>query len=413
MTELATPRHWTTKLGNSFINRDIPGGSEIVVSADPVVDPDPPPSSLRVAWWSEEFQAEVELRKEKQPDLRIALSKLAQPEAGQRIIGFQNLIDLIMNSNDSKTRQWEELFFELFILEPDLLTTNTTLDYLGRWLSPGSTEGLVSLNRLQSAYYANRLFTQLAFFEPATPHKNLMKRRTDALAKQSATLGMTITNGNDADARGRETESAVASEQWNYVVQNCWSAPARCAIVIQPLYELTKDKLDRTLLNQFRIRAIESILDVDQSRWKDLTEAIAQAIEVADEIRVNNWIRYFQTVEDREFGDFLGQLLIKKTGISPATNRLSEIKRLLSEVRMSYQNRLFQPILERNQRVEKYSSQAQQATKLHPTDVQPEVIARIAFAANVSLAMANAAQRDDQLFDDVDELLNNLVVNLI
>ncbi len=260
---------------------------------------------------------------------------------------------------------------------------------------------------MQSAYRANSLFSQLALFKLALDDESSVDRQKNVLKKQSAILGLTIASPAEAVALRRDTESALALEQWNVVLQNCWSTPARCAILIQPLYDLTRDKLDRSLLNQFRMRAIEAILDVDPSRWQDLTSPIAEAIEVADEIRVNNWIRRYLAADNGEFGDFLGQLLVKKTGVSPAINRPAEIRQLLSQFRLSYQNRIFQPILDRNQAVEKNSHLVQQAVTLRSIDAQPGLIAKISFAANVSLAMANAAGRGGEGFAEVDDLLDD------
>jgi hypothetical protein len=394
---------WLEKLEQLFVEQPL-----AVVPADPKAGLVPPPIPRRVDWWTEEFQAEIELLKENQPDLQLAMTKVADPDAGQRASGFRDLIDWIVQSEDSQiTSQWESRFCELFFLEPDPVTANSALNFLGEWLAPEQAGDRLGFVGLQAAYRANRLFNQLELFEPAKNDATLLKRQTSAFEKHSAILGQAIASTPNADVLQHESESAVALGQWNHVVQACWSTPARCAIVVQPLYDLTKDKLDRTLLNQFRARAIESILDVDPSRWKDLTAPISQAIEVADEIRVNNWIRYYQSIEDRDFSDFLGQLLVRKTGVTPDTNRPADIEQALSEVRLQYQNNVFQPILERNQAVDKLSAQAQQAAKLQTMDNQPELIAKIAFAANLSLAMANAAWRNDQGFAQIDDLLND------
>lgn len=394
---------WLEKIEQLLVNQ-----SEVEVPVDPIVGLEPEPTPKRVEWWSEDFQAEIELLQENQPQLRSAISKIADPDPVERVLGFQNLIDVIIQSDDfQKTGQWEPWFCELFYLEPDLVTVNACLDYLGECLQPATAADRINFARLQAAYHANRLFNQLVLFDVVPNDGSLEDRQKYVLEKQSTVLGSTVSKNVDADALQRETESAVALAQWNDVVQNCWSRPARCAIVVQPLYELTKDKLDETLLNQFRTRALESILDVDQSRWKDLKLAIAQAIGAADDIRVNNWIRFYQAVDDRDFSDFLGELLIKKTGVSPINNRPAEIKQALSEVRLGYQNLIFQPILQRNQAVEKYSLQVQQAANRQPVDHQPESIAQVAFAANLSLAMANAARGDGQDFAEIDDRLKD------
>ena len=85
---------WLEKLEKLIVNQ-----TAIVVPEDPIGSLVPAPR--RVDWWSEDFQAEIELLKEDQPDLRFAISKIAESDPGERIMGFRNLIDLIIRSEDS------------------------------------------------------------------------------------------------------------------------------------------------------------------------------------------------------------------------------------------------------------------------------------------------------------------------
>lgn len=364
----------------------------------PFVDkPLAPPTTT---WLDLNLQQRVSRARETMPRMREGLSKLENSNPDQRVLGYQDVFDVLC-SQEFAEDEFELLVADILFRDPDESCTQQAIEHLGSYLEVKTDTLVINMNRIDRAFRANAMLVMLGFYVPNEAAPSTPTRQQQVLRQVTRSLDKEI-DVSDPKLFLERSEASLAAESWNHLVQNCWSSPSRFAAHVQPLYELTKNKMERTLANQFRQRAINAILDVDPSRWRDLQVPIRKAIEFSDNTRVNEWIRSFLSVENRDYADFLAKELLIRTKLEPHSSERSVVRRALTDYRMTFQRKKLEPLLTRNNRVTRLVFQAENFAADFEKPASPEAIAKLAFATNLSLAIVNIANQRQRSFDFFD-----------
>ncbi len=359
-------------------------------------------SESTVDWWNEEVAEAFDSLAENHPKIRSAIKKISAVEPDTRVEGFVQIAEFVCEISEGQGEDVVELLVEAYCREPDDRVGSEAMEQLLDRLSPTENR-LPNRDEFEVGFRVQKMLNQFWFLTREQSETNERFTERNKLVGEAIFDHFGVPPDDlSPDELDRQTESLLAQDQWDHIVRNSWTSAAQASVLIKPLYDLTLGKMDRALANQLRARAIEEILRVDEGHWKELRESIEHAIKVSDDIKVVNWIEIYESSSSREFGDFLGRLLVAKSEVPVESNQRSDVATALANVRMRYLTRRLQPLVSRNDLASDFSNKSMGKAGVQEFEMTPQSVARLAFAANAALALANAMDNRDREFDQFD-----------
>lgn len=238
---------------------------------------------------------------------------------------------------------------------------------------------------------------------------HLESRRKSLLNLLRTKTGLKLSDPSSADTAAIET--AIATSQWNRLIESSYRSPGRSSILVEPLLDLTENKLPPSQLQQIASRSIRTIALADKTQWQNMRDPILAVILTADEVQRIEWIDLWLDHYDGSVGfrDFTGKILVTQSNKQPKPAARDYASFLLSE-RSDWRNRKFKFALLRQQKIRSRFDQLRPFMKsTADTKVNPDLIFQTALTANLCLeAMAimdSGRGGDDSAWNEVDARL--------
>lgn len=355
-------------------------------------------------WWTELINEKTSALAGSNDWFSKTVLQIASPVAENRRSGYQQLVKSLVENDFREQDRLDELFSAYYFAEPDDLIAAEIAARIESALRPSSSSMPADIESVGAAFRANRLLARLLF-----PDEEQFVSDVDIAERKSLlAASVRLAPGLDPEAMNyqsyRDQSSRIlAIDQWNHLLQTSWSAPSRAAKVVQPLYDQTVDLLERPMVNQFRMRSIESTLNADPSRFSDMQNAISEAIRAADEIKVQEWIRYYFTIEEGALNEFLGSELLRRCELEPDSG--TDVRSALTVYRESYQNRLLTPVVARSEQAAQVANEVLDAVGANNEGYSPQLIAESVRASNAALAFAVAIESASENFSAFDSIV--------
>lgn len=362
-------------------------------------------------WASSNLIEEVVAGCESEPLYEIAAKDLFNTLTKSRGQKYSSLVQdhLVSNAPDKSQRQYWALLRRLYFAEPNEANAAQLIFPLVKSITIGrskatSEESQLRKSRIGRAYRANKLLAEIIF--PAKPlsSEKFLRRKAAAI---NAVLPVAPNQIASLDRVGFEKQTAtlIATQQWNHELGLAYAAPNRAAGLLESIEQFSRPYLKPQVLNLYRSRAIDSLLDANSVDWKLMKKPIERGIAVADEKQLSQWISRARKNQNRDFNRFLLDRLVSKTGIKPATNSRFDIEAELTE----FQNRSYpahvREMLVRLKRANEIVSRIERSVSNLSTDTTrmaaefesdvPDLIAKAAYASNLLLALEKSARELD------------------
>ena len=337
---------------------------------------------------------------------------LLNEDVEQRRLGYQRLVELAFQDSYEKRIQVEDVVCRLFYEDPDEVAAFAIVETASEFARLPEEEQSISMEAFQSQRYSNRILALIYYFSSTELNSNA----SADLKKRKRRLAAVVRAGSGVDPEQvpfselvRQSEFGLSVDQWSYLIQNTWSSPSRAAIMLQPTYEMTQSSLPSGSLKTFRKRLLQTILELDPSQWAQLRIPIRESVLASDEFGLIDWVDLYIDTSQAGFRDYVGPLLLEKAGIKLTTKRSTEVARAIEAYSREFRTRMLKPLLTRNKQIEISTNDLLESIQTTSPSVSPDLIAQIAFQANVNLAMTKQIRsgefRHDDDFLDLDRLL--------
>lgn len=334
------------------------------------------------------------------------IPKFASDQPSVRQDAYKEMTRIVFGDSkltSANQKQAVELLGEVYFTEPDDVAAGQILESIDASLADRRSQ---TVRSLKATYPANRLAALVyGYRDKGETFVNHQQRKRHLSKMLFNRTGYDLESLSFAEYI-QSSEQALAIEQWNGLIQNSWTSPARSAVLVESLNDLTADKLEPSTREQFRTRSLHTILEADRNSWRDLKQPIASAVKASDEVGVIDWIAVFET-GNVAFREFLGPKLATKVGLDP-TARFSDLEKELKAVRGSYRNRMLGSVLARNKQIDELMEKFLQR-EAAAGSVTPDFIAQAISLGNLSMEscqIINSGQaRDEMAYESLDESL--------
>ncbi len=324
------------------------------------------------------------------------LASQIRSEPDTRRAGYEHLVEAVCSNPLTHRKPAEDLICQLFFQEPDESLAFQMVDRACQFTRLPDAGFEATMNTFQSQIRANRLLALIYYYLlPVDGYENDVHARRQQLASRiGAVLGI--------QPQGRlfteyilQSEQGLAVDQWNYVITNCWASPGRAAALVQPLYDETRPRLAPESLRKFRLRLLKSILELDPRQWQSLRRPIRESIFACDEVELMEWIDLVVNCSSTELIEFAGPLLAEKADLKSAASPLGDVKSLLTEYSGGYRNRMLQPLLTQNSRIQRRTEEFLESVRATDRQVTPDLIAQLALETNLNLALCQKIRKNE------------------
>ncbi len=214
---------------------------------------------------------------------------------------------------------------------------------------------------------------------------NQNEQRADSLAQ--VLRNRTGVEWNDSVGPGVSSiESAIAIRQWNQLIQNAWTSAGRCSFLVEPLSDLTQTKLPAKSHSQFVSRSVRTIITADAGQWRNMKNAIRDAITAADEVQRIEWLEVWLDEFDgtKGFREFSAPLLVADDQKAVLTMR--EYESLIRSERSDWRNRQLRPALLRHQKIDAVIERLRPYLSTRSNSkTNPDLVCQAVSAANLCL----------------------------
>jgi hypothetical protein len=235
---------------------------------------------------------------------------------------------------------------------------------------------------------------------------NQNEQRADALAQ--VLKNRTGVKWNDSVGLGLSLiDSAIAIRQWNQLIQNAWTSPGRCSFLVEPLSSLTQSKLPAKPHSQYVSRSVRTIITADAGQWRNMKNAIRDAISTADEVQRIEWLDVWLDEFDgtKGFREFSAPLLF--AGVQKAVLTMRDYESLIRSERSGWRNRQLRPALLRHQKIDAAIEQLRPYFSPRANfKANPDLVYQAVSTANLCLeaiAITNDGRAgDESAWSDVD-----------
>ena len=205
-------------------------------------------------------------------------------------------------------------------------------------------------------------------------------------------------------------DAAIATDQWNQLIENSYRDPVRCSILVEPLQTLTESKLPTRDRQQFVSRSVRTIILADRSQWQNMKQPILSAIRSADEVQRMEWIDIWLDEFDGSIGFrrfAAGDLLPDAANQKQLTAR--EMENRMRAALSAWRNRKFEIALLRHGKIQKRFEQLKPIFESSNARVSPDLVYQAALTANLCLEamsiMDSGQASKEAVWTDVDAQL--------
>ena len=342
------------------------------------------------SWWSESTREMMTRLSDRKPWLAIQRGSLKSVVAEQRQQALVEVVQLACSEPMVDEPELFELIARLLVDEPNDDVFRHVIDSNLKRLSPSPRTVPSLIAEVETSLAAGRLILKISEWVGIEP----TSRTRAAVVDQTLTghLGSGI-ESLEPQRRGRYVATQIATDYWNQLIQTSWASPSRAANLLTPLLPLTRDLFPPAEFNQFRSRALLSILQTDSSQWRQLRAAIADAVEAADDVKLQQWISIFENCRDLEFRDFLGPALLGRNGDRTEALTRQEIRERLVKLQTDFRYRRHQSLLDRHQETKGEVQRALGELNIDGNLNRPNFVATLMRLSNQSLSLSIQVQR--------------------
>ena len=349
-------------------------------------------------WRSAETIGLIEqVERELQPPHKLKF-RLLDESARVRAEGYRELATAAVQQQFSDPQRIETLLGNLFFedLEEDAVTE--LVEPLLEVVRLASIEPAMAVKRFEQQLLANKLLATIYLSVHETPvDAALVAVRKQSLAERIHRRTGVSPQGLSIAEYLQRSEQTLAAEQWNYLIQNSWSQPAQVTALVEPLTNLTRSRLTLDVRSRLQSRLLQLLMEVKPDQWINLQPVLTEIVMAADEFELIEWIDLVRNSTHAKFQEFVGQLLLKRIGVSPASLRQADLVAALDRYSQDYGNQQLQPLLQRNERVENRTKQFLETLANLEQPVAPDQLAQLAVLVNIQLAVCQQLQKSDLL----------------
>ncbi len=408
---------WAWVLGAMALLLAVAGGSGVLwqmgwihfdgwqVDTDDGVEEGSPPSVVTAAWWSEESADRVAELLEAGQISHSVVAELKSESTEERARGLSALVDRCLQDLNGPV---EQMTVGMLLEEPSEDVVSGVIARMLERLSPVDDHFPSSVRAVREAFGISEILGRWAV--------------QSSLGKRALTVGAATESLADAvwgsfrfdrapvsisEYRMR-AGSVMANRFWAHLAGSSWASPGRAAALLPPLYEMTSDTMLPRDLKQYRSRTLFSILKGDQARWRILQPAIASAIEVSDEVKLQHWFALFEANRDREWRAFAGGELAKRISLAANQSVEAEVKAR----RIEFARRQHAPLIRQSEKVLELAESALSELNLGGRLDRPDLIARMAWANNLLMAFEREFRSGSGSYSETEHRLGEGVPEL-
>jgi len=274
------------------------------------------------------------------------LEQIADEDLSLRRAGYQELVRSACLEQGSDRRLRLNLACELYYADPDeesvMEIVGTIEDFLE--IHPGQ---LPSVQDLKDIFQVNDLIGMLLLYRPESENETTTRRGEIERLIESYVF-IPLETVDSQNAYRQLSEVAIATDQWNRVIQTAWNSPSQSAVLLQSLYELTQSKLEPQQIDGFRDDALLAIMESDVSSWRVLQAQIQRSVESCNDAKLNAWIAVFRNCKDDRLRDLLAESILPRIDIRPASRSREDIAIAIASFELQNRNRALLPMIKRN-----------------------------------------------------------------
>ena len=337
---------------------------------------------------------------------KASVEKILSDDVLRRGQAYQELVRASCEIDSPHQQEFITVLSRLFFEEPDDDTALQIIDSIHDLLTPIPAGETMLRRDLENDYRANRLLGGLFFSRPKTDRADTSVRILALKECLASDIGIPLGDVESLDQYLPIAENAIATEQWNRIIQSSWSSPSNAALIFESLYRLTQSRLSQNSLDEYRDELLLSIMKSDRSRWREFRSQISGSIESADDIRLAEWMAIYASAADEALRDLLGDLILKRINVQPQPRGRKDIAEAIQKRATEYRNRVLNPMIDRSEWVDKHFSRIMNLD--NSASILPDRIAQMALAVNVEFAfcsaLENATHIDDSSFLEFDRL---------
>jgi hypothetical protein len=384
---------------------------EQIFALNELTQPDPAPAEI-------ETPVEAEVEPKSKSKIESLFPAYADSFRSGTIEQRQQAIEaMIVQTLEAPQNENEQanVLREWYLAEPNPIVADRLVQVIDRSLSeqPVSNRN----QRLAMPYRAAEFSVGICIMEATTA---IESQRIEAI--ESIVRNRTSVSFADVKNALAKMEATIAVRQWSNLIQNSYSQPGRSSILIEPLADLTKTKLNQNQYQDFVSRSVRAVLMNDKSQWRNVKQAIKDSIASSDQIQQIEWIEIWLDEFDGSFGfrDYTSELLTRSRGIESELTML-ETESFLKTQRLNWRNRLLQPAIVRHQKINESISKLQPMFQAaQQQDADPDLIflavqlANICLESNSILQSGNAGNPSawseiDSQFSKLDQRLRDFM----
>jgi hypothetical protein len=336
------------------------------------------------------------------------IREMASSNVEQQSEGMSKLLALVAVRKGEELRDLQDFLANYFYACPEPMLPGKILNQVCEQLKLPESRVPVKTEKLQAIYSANRTLGHLKYFQPLKMQEDFAERQSRVESSIEDEFGQSPL-GDDLITYMATTSRVIAINQWNHLIQTSWASPNRTSLLIQPLFDLTQTRLQRTELNRLHRRTVMSVLESDQALWFDLKPEISQAVLESPDNTINTWINHYQTMSDEGYQEWLGLELVSRCGLELPSQTMAEVAASLQKVKTGNRREQFRELLSRNEKVDKLVEELQ--NDFRTAGGSPQLIAGVARAVNLSMFLSPADQSSFS-FDEFDLLYRRGSPNL-
>ena len=336
------------------------------------------------------------------------IEQITDEDLSLRRAGYQELVQTACLDQGSDRQLRLTLACELYYADPDeesaMEIVATIEDFLE--ILPGQ---LPSVQDLKDIFQVNDLIGMLILYRPDFKNDTATRKAVIEQLIESFVF-IPLESFDSLKVYRQLSEVAIATDQWNRVIQSAWNSPVQAAVLLQPLYELTQPKLNPQEIDGFRDDALLAIIESDASRWRVLQEQIRHSVESCDDAKLIAWVAVFRNCTDGRLRDLLAEAILPRIDIRPASRSREDIAIAIANFELQNRNRALLPLIIRNERLEKLHATLLKDDSINrETGVTADRIAKLAQATNKEwafcAAIENATHIDESTFAEFDRLI--------
>ncbi len=342
------------------------------------------------------------------PQLSQTIESITGSDESRQRVGYQQLVRSACSRRDNNQELCLNLTCELFYADPNENSELAVLSSIEDLLSINQTE-TPSVQNLKTAFQVNKLLGQLKFFEVNNQPEN-DERRTAVDDTIESLVDISLDSVGSLSEYLMISENAIATDQWNRVMQTASSSPSLAAVLFQPLSELTDSILDAETLDAYRDDILVSIMESDPSCWRVLQTQIRHSLKTCDNAKLMDWVSIFERSSDTGLIDLLADAMLPRIGVQPAGQSRGSIATAVRDFGLEARNQVLRPLVDRNKQVEDFFTKTMEfASGLDAAGISPDRIAQLALAVNVEWAFCASIENttiiDDSSFAEFDRLI--------